>query len=325
MTDTRSGTGGDASRRLPAIVVVGAACRDIVEEDPRGWRLGGGVSYSALIVARLGLPTRAIVGVDEEAATAPELDVLRDAGVDLRLVPLARGPVFVNIEQPEGRHQLARQASDPLPAEALPDDWRASAGWLLAPVADELPDAWAEVAPADALVAIGWQGLLRELVPGEAVRRVAPTPGPIVRRADLASISKDDVDPAMPVDRLVGYLRDGATLVMTQGDRGGIVATSADDRVRLRHYPAVKSSRPVDPTGAGDVFLAALAAARIEPRLVGGRTGGHDLLLAAAAASLVLEDQGLAGVPDRAAVAQRMAQGAAAFDRAMAETSQPPR
>ena len=48
------------------MLVVGAACRDITEDDPRGWRLGGGVSYSALTVARLGVPTRAVIGVDED-------------------------------------------------------------------------------------------------------------------------------------------------------------------------------------------------------------------------------------------------------------------
>jgi sugar/nucleoside kinase (ribokinase family) len=297
----------EAPRDLPAVLVVGAACRDIATDDPRGWRLGGGVSYSALTVARLGLPTRAIVGVDEEAATASELDLLREAGVDVRLVPLRQGPIFVNIERPEGRLQLSHQASDPLPVEAIPEVWRSSRGWLLAPVAAELPDAWATAPPEDAIVAVGWQGLLRELVPGEPVRRIAPGPGPIIDRADLASISRDDVDRETPVDELVGFLRDGATLVVTQGDRGGIVAEIVGGRPRLRHYPAVPSAAIVDPTGAGDTFLAALTAARVEPRLVGGRIGaGYDLLMAAAAASLVLEGRGLLGVPDRAAISERM-------------------
>ena len=303
------------------MLVAGAACRDIVEDDPRGWRLGGGVSYSALTVARLGLPTRAVVGVDEEAATAHELDLLRDAGVDLLLVPLAVGPVFVNIERPEGRHQVAHQPSDPLPADAVPDEWLDSRGWLLAPVADELPDAWAGVPPDEAIVAVGWQGLLRELVAGESVRQLEPRPGPILGRADLASISREDVHPGTPVDALVGFLREGATLVVTQGDRGGIVATNAGGRVRLRHYPAVRSQRPLDAPGAGDTFLAALTAAWVEPRLVGGRKGGHDLLLAAAAASLVLEGRGLDGVPDREALSARMREGATAFDRGAAGSS----
>ena len=101
-----------------------------MDDDPRGWRLGGGVSYSALAVARLGLPTRAVIGVDEEASSAHELELLLDAGVDVVLVPLEKGPVFVNIERPDGRHQIARQPSDPLPIDAVPAAWRASRGWL---------------------------------------------------------------------------------------------------------------------------------------------------------------------------------------------------
>ncbi len=34
--------------RAPEVVVVGSASRDLVRDDPRGWRLGGGVSYAAL-------------------------------------------------------------------------------------------------------------------------------------------------------------------------------------------------------------------------------------------------------------------------------------
>jgi sugar/nucleoside kinase (ribokinase family) len=304
-----------ATDRPPTVVVVGAASRDLAEDDPRGWRLGGGVSYSALTTARLGLPTAAVVGVDAEAATASELDLLREAGVDVHLVPLAHGPVFVNIERPEGRLQLCGDHSDPVPVEAVPPAWRAAPGWILAPVAAELPPAWAEVPAAEALVAVGWQGLLRELEAGQPVRHVAPRPDPIVRRADLVGLSRDDVDRGIALADLYGLLRRGASLAVTQGDHGGLIVHGAhgdhDAALELRHYPAVPSHAAVDPTGAGDVFLAALAAARIEPRLVGGRIGqGFDLLLAAAAASLVLEGPGMFGVPLRDAVRQRMAEAA---------------
>jgi sugar/nucleoside kinase (ribokinase family) len=305
-----------ASAAVPAVVVVGSAARDLVDDDPRGWRLGGGVSYSALVTARLGLPTGALVGVDAEAARAPELDLLREAGVDVRLVELPHGPIFVNIERPEGRLQLCEDRSDPVPVEAVPAAWRRAPGWILAPVAAELPPAWASLPSADAFVAVGWQGLLRELVAGEPTHHVAPRPDPIVERADLIGLSRDDIDRDTELADLYRLLHRGASLAGTQGDRGGLIvhgARPARDEpaaaLELRHYPSVKSHRPVDPTGAGDVFLAALAAARIEPRLVGGRTGqGLDLLLAAAAASLVLEGPGLLGVPDRPAVRVRMAE-----------------
>ena len=315
MTDRAAEAGGPSDRAgtVPTVVVVGSASRDLTDDDRRGWRLGGGVSYSALTTARLGLPTGAIVGVDTEAATASELDLLREAGVDVRLVRLDHGPVFVNIERPEGRLQLCGDHSDPVPVDAVPDAWRAAPGWILAPVAAELPPAWADVPSPEAVVAVGWQGLLRELAAGEPVRHVAPRPDPIIRRADLVGLSRDDIDRGYPLADLYALLRRGSSLAVTQGDRGGLVVHGAHGdhaaELELRHYPAIPSRVTVDPTGAGDVFLAALAAARIEPRLVGGRIGqGFDLLLAAAAASLVLEGPGMFGVPMRDAVRQRMAE-----------------
>jgi sugar/nucleoside kinase (ribokinase family) len=295
-------------RPRPQVVVIGAACRDIARDDARGWRLGGGVTYSALTVARLGLPTGALVGLDDAAADASELDLLRAAGVDVRTYPLARGPVFENIERPEGRLQIAHSRSDPVPIEALPDDWSEAPGWILAPVAAELPDEWGSVPPPPSLVAVGWQGLLRELVPDEPVIHLEPDRSTILRRADLVGVSRDDLDRRLSLEVLCRLLRPGSTLAVTQGERGGIVAEVTEQGpTRMRRYPAVPSAGVVDATGAGDVFLAALAAARIEPRLVGGRLAhGADLLLAATAASLVLEGPGLFGVPDRAAVRERL-------------------
>jgi sugar/nucleoside kinase (ribokinase family) len=276
--------------------------------DPRGWRLGGGVTYSALTTARLGLATGALVGVDPRAATAPELDLLRQTGVDVRLVPLAHGPVFENVERPEGRHQRAFSPSDRIPVDAVPDAWRSAAGWILAPVAAELDDRWAAVPSAAAYVAVGWQGLLRELDEGRAVVRRAPAPSALLARADLVGISRDDVSTDTELTVLTSLLRPGTTLAFTNGDRGGLLVTSrAGGGPRVRHYPAVRSHAPVDPTGAGDVFLAALATARLELRLAGEPPShGADVLLAAAAASIVIEAPGLLGVGDRAAVHRRM-------------------
>jgi sugar/nucleoside kinase (ribokinase family) len=292
----------------PTIVIVGAASRDLTEDDPRGWRLGGGVTYSALVAGRLGVPTGALVGVDALSANAHELDLLREAGVDLRTVVLDRAPVFRNIERPEGRLQLSEGPSDVVPPESVPEDWLAAPGWILTPVAAELPDAWADAPSAEATVAVGWQGLLRELPVDAPVRHTTPGPGPIIARADIAGISRDDVDPSISLETLAGHLHPRATLVVTQGDRGGVVIEMGlDGGRRLRHYPPVRARAIADATGAGDVFLAAFAAARIEPRLVGGRiASGFDLLLAATAASLTIEGIGLHGVPDRSAVRERM-------------------
>lgn len=292
----------------PAIVVVGAAARDIAADDPRGWRLGGGVSYSALTTALLGVPTGALIGVDALAARATELDLLRAAGVDVRLVPLEHGPIFENIETPAGRIQRSHGPSDPVPPSALPEDWRAAPSWMIAPVAAEIPDEWAAAIPSDALVAVAWQGLLRELRPDDVVLHHPPGPSPVVARADILGVSRDDFDADIPLAALTAVMKDGAQLCVTRGARGGLAMTAGPDGPRdMKAWPPVPPDRIVDPVGAGDVFLASLLAVRTDPRLVGGRIAHNaDLLLAAAAGSLVLEGYGLLGVPDRLQVLTRM-------------------
>ena len=298
---------------LPHIVVVGAASRDRVEDDPRGWRLGGAVTYGALTIARLGLRVGALIGVDAEAAHAPEIAALREAGADVRPVALASGPVFDNIEEPTGRRQVAHATAAPLPVEALPPEWRDAPAWLLGPVAGELADDWARVPSDEALVAIGWQGLLRDVRAGQDVRRVAPGPSPLLERADLVAVSGTDFGPETRIDQVLGWLRPGATLLVTSGARGGLAADVGPEGLRrVHHYPALRPDRAVDPTGAGDVFLASVLAARAKPQLVGGRIAqNYDLLLAAAAASLLVEGPGLEGVPGRDAIRRRMSEVAA--------------
>ncbi|MBA2701574.1 MAG: hypothetical protein H0U58_07740, partial [Chloroflexi bacterium] len=200
-------TSADDSGSQPVqIVVVGAASRDIAPDDPRGWRLGGGVAYSALTTARLGLRTAALIGLDDQAADAHELGLLRRAGVEIRSHRLERGPVFENIERPAGRLQIVHSASDELPPEALPGSWAGAVAWILAPVAAELPDSWSTRPPALAVVALGWQGLLRSLTAGEAVRHIPPAPSAVLARADLVGVSRDDLDPAVELARLCRLL-----------------------------------------------------------------------------------------------------------------------
>jgi len=292
----------------PVVVVVGCAARDIVPDDPRGWRLGGGVTYGGLTLARLGLPTWVLVGVDALAAEAHELGALRDAGADVRLVRLARTPVFQNIETPEGRIQTCLEPGDPLPVQALPPDWRPASGWLFGPVAGELPNDWATVPPAGAVVAFGWQGILRDLPRGGRVRRRPPAPSPLLSRADIVGVSRHDVDPDIPVAQLWSLLAPGSTLLVTEGHLGGQEVRLVDgEPAARRRYPAIPPLAETDPTGAGDVFLAAYLAARVNRPLADGAGRGSDLRLAAAAASLNVEAQGLSGVPSLAAVMRRVA------------------
>jgi sugar/nucleoside kinase (ribokinase family) len=293
----------------PEVVHVGSACRDVAPDDPRGWRLGGGVTYSALTTARLGLRTVAVVGVDGPARTAHELDLIRGAGADLLLVPLDEGPIFHNVETPTGRVQTCVAPGRPLPLQSLPESWVRAPAWSIAPVAGEVLDDWADSIPDDAYVGVAWQGFLRTLRAGERVTRRPPAPSDLLARADVVGVSHHDLDPATPLAELFPLLRPAGRLLVTQGHEGGFLVTldAARRPASELRYRATRADRELDPTGAGDVFLAALISSAVRRALAGRADGRPDLAFAAAAGSLVVEGPGLSAVPDRASVLVRMA------------------
>ncbi len=290
----------------PDVVVVGAATRDLSDQDPRGWMLGGGVTFGALALARLGLRTGIVLGLDEEAAGATELELIRDAGVEIATVPLRSGPVFTNVETLAGRIQTCGSLSDPVPAEALPPSWRDAPAWVFAPIASELPDAWVSVPAPGACVAFAWQGILRRLTPGERVLPRAPEPSPFLARADILAASRHDVPSELTLREIGAWLGPSCDMLLTAGLLGGmLIHFEAGCPVRIRAYGSIPSRREVDPTGAGDTMLAGLVAAR----LVGGpeaRAGGRDLRLGAAAASLLVEGPGMNSVPTLSQIRERV-------------------
>lgn len=298
----------DARAQVPDVVVVGAAARDIDADDPRGWRLGGGVTYGALACARLGLRTGVVLGVDALAADAREIGLLETAGAEVVRVPLATGPVFHNVERPGGRVQTCHSVSTPIPTDALPDRWRAARAWMLAPVAGEVPDAWADVPPSDARVALGWQGILRHIAAGERVRPIAPSPSRLVTRAGLIGVSRHDVRPDTPLAMLLDLAGPGASLLLSAGELGGLLVRRSEGRLRGRMFPAIAATHEVDATGAGDVTLAALLCALV---LLDGVSNGSDgvsraLRFAAAAGGLTVEGVGLDAVPTRQRIEERL-------------------
>ena len=289
---------------------MGSACRDVAPDDPRGWRLGGGVTYATLTTARLGLRTAAVIGVDDTARTASELERMRDAGAEIMLVPLAEGPVYHNVETAAGRVQTCVRTGVPLPVPSLTASWLAAPAWQLAPVAGEIGDPWAGALPPSAYVAVAWQGFLRRLVAGERVARRPPRASPILARADLVGVSHRDVDPDTPIGALTALLKPGARLVVTRGHEGGLVVTvGGSGPEAVLRYAAEPSVREIDPTGAGDTFLSALVSTVVRPSLAdaGGNDEYPELRFAAAAGALVVEGPGLSAVPDRRAVLERMA------------------
>jgi 1D-myo-inositol 3-kinase len=290
------------------VIHVGNVAKDIVPDDPRGWRLGGGVSFAALTSARLGLRSAAIIGVDTVTRGARELDLLRDAGVAIMLVEVAQSPSFDNAEGPAGRRQVCLAPGVPLPVVAIPPAWAAAPVWLVVPVADETGPAWAAAVPPGARLALAWQGLLRTLVANTPTGRRAPMETALVRRADLISVSRHDLVAGTTLADLTALLRPGAELLVTEGVEGGLLATMTESgsprTMRYRSLPA----RQVDPTGAGDVFMAAYVAGSIVNQAAAADPWPVEAVVrwAAAGSAMSVEGLGLEGIPPRAELLARL-------------------
>lgn len=293
--------------RTPDVVIVGAATRDLNDDAPRGWLLGGGVTYGALALARLGLRVGVLLGLDDDAGTASELDLIRDAGADIVAVRLRKGPIFRNVETLAGRIQTCEGPSDPVPVAALPGRWRDVRSWVLAPVASEIQEEWAEAPAADAWVAFAWQGVLRHLEPGVRVRPLSPGPSALVGRANVVAVSRHDIPGDLPLRDIGQWLPPSGELLLTAGLLGGLLCRFEDHQlVAARAYPSVPSPVEIDATGAGDTMLAGLVAARLA---AGGDvcSRGRDLHLGALAASLLVEGPGMDSAPTLLQLRQRLA------------------
>jgi len=289
----------------PRVVVAGSATRDVDPSDPRGWRLGGTAPYVALGIARLGFPVGLLLGADDQAAGARELDLLGGAGIALAVVPLAEGPVFHNRETPDGRHQLCLSVGEELTPRALPTAWEAAPTLVLAPVAGELGVAWADALPGASLVALALQGTLRVLSPGRPTALRPPRRDALTVRADLLMVGRDDIAKAAVGDPLESLLaRPGQRMVVTAGASGALhLRRGADGRLAVRRFGIVPSGEVVDLTGAGDAFFAGWIAATLASQ---DSADWRALLVAAAAASLKVEGYGLAGLPTAVALRRRL-------------------
>ena len=126
-------------------------------------------------------PARAAHGGAHRASTRPaasasELDLLRDAGVDLLLVPLDEG---AGLRQPRDADRpgpdLLTRSGVPLPVPALPESWLAARGLVARPGRRRDRRRLGGGHPGRRPTwRVGWQGFLRDLVAGRAGRASRP-------------------------------------------------------------------------------------------------------------------------------------------------------
>jgi 1D-myo-inositol 3-kinase len=272
----------------PDFVAIGHVTLDRVGEATRP---GGAALYAAVTAHRLGLSVGLLTshaGDFPLDAVPPQIEVVTvDAPATTR---------FEHRYDAGLRSSLVTGRALPLGAADVPDDWLEAPLVLLAPVLDEV-DPLIAAEFAEGAVGAAAQGWLRAIGRDGAVSpRAWESPRLLLEKIQTLFLSTEDVlGQEASVVEWLQHLPIGA---LTAGAQGALLFVNGD-RYEVRPRPA----REVDPTGAGDVFAATF--------LVEYQRTADPWQAAAAAAcagSLAVEGEGWAAVPDRAALADALAE-----------------
>jgi hypothetical protein len=271
----------------PDFVAVGHVTLDRFED---GVRPGGSALYAAVTAHRLGASAAILTSHGGDfplEAVPPPIEV-----VTLE----ARATTVFEHHRTSGRRALRLvSTARPLGADDVPPDWRDAPVALLAPVAQEVDAALATAFESGA-VGAELQGWLRALDrEGMVVPQAWGGSRFVLGRLQAIFVSAEDVRGEEP--QVQEWVQHVPLAVVTAGAAGALLYVNGD-RYEVRPRPA----RPVDPTGAGDVFAAAF--------LVHYERDGDPWAAAEAAtcaASLSIEGEGWSAVPDAAALATALA------------------
>lgn len=239
----------------PEYVLIGNITADIA---PDSRLLGGTVSYSALTAVAFGLHVGLLTSA---AAGEPLLDQLRPV-LSLETVDAEQTTTFENIYTPSGRVQYLRgQASRP-GVEHIPTAWRSAPMLHIAPIAGELDETVGAIAHTfpHATSLLTLQGCLRRTDADQRVHFKQWFDRDALQHVDIVVFSEEDIVEAPEMER--EFAAGVRCLIVTRAEKGGTIYLNG---VR-RPYPTPQVEL-VHPTGAGDIFAAALLASL---RLVGG-------------------------------------------------------
>jgi ribokinase len=272
------------------IQVVGSVNLDIVASGARlprpgetvtGARIarhpGGKGANQALAARRLGAEVGLIACVGADAAADEALVLLRAAGIDL-------AGLRVDSQAPTGVALIAVAANGENQIVVAPGANDELGSDFLVPPSDALIVQLEVPLPALQRAASAATGLF--------VMNLAPAmdlPRDLLLRADLLVLNETEAE--FYGDRLQGL---PARVIVTAGGRGACMLQGGRELARARP-PTVT---PVDTTGAGDTFVAALTVALLE-----GRDDAAALAFACAAgAAATLTPGAQSSLPDRVAV-----------------------
>ena len=264
----------------PDFVVVGHVTRDTIGGAVRP---GGAALYAAVTAHRLGFS----VGMLTSHADDFPLDVIPPK-IEVVSVEAPQTTAFEHRDMDGVRALRVTSAARPLGVADVPPDWADAPMVLLAPVFNEVDPRLVTAFP-EASIGAAAQGWLRGLGPDGVVTAVTWEPPEfLVGSLQALFLSREDI--GQDAAGAVEMFQRVPLGVLTAGAEGALLFVNGE-RYEVRPRPTQER----DGTGAGDVFAAAF--------LIDYDRHGHPwdaAALAACAASLSVEGEGVSAIPERA-------------------------
>ena len=266
----------------PNYLMLGHITSDLL---PDGTTIPGGTAlYAARTAQRLGRHP-AIVSATATLPTDWPSDV------PVASVAGSYAPIFENRYTPNGRIQFLHGEAPPLTISDVPNTWRTAQIVHLGPILVETPlDIIANF--PDALIGMTPQGMMRQWQPPFPcqIHYTPFNPDPtLLARINILVMSIEDVHGDQSVAER--YAQHCGIVALTRGANG------ADIYLAGVPHPAVER----DPTGAGDVFAAALMVRYAETR-----NAIDAAQFAAVVAAASVEGLGISTIPDRPTIEARL-------------------
>jgi 1D-myo-inositol 3-kinase len=272
---------------VPEFLAVGHVTHDHVESGRI--RLGGAALYSSLTAHRLGKRAAVLTSLGEDFVGREAIE-----GIAVKVVQAPRTSTFRNVYDAGGRVQFVYEEAAFLAPGDLPVNWTRARVAYLCPVLHEFQEDMGE-AFTGSVIGVAPQGWMRTWDETGRVRGHRWEGFEcLLDRSQMVIVSEEDIAKQRGV---VEVFRKHAPIVIVTRAGQGATIFAGKRALTLGAYAAVER----DPTGAGDCFGSAFLIRYEE-------TGSIEeaARFASCVGALVVQEEGIAGIPEREAVESRM-------------------
>lgn len=275
---------------MQTYLLIGTVTKDLLPDN--NFTIGGTVTYATVVVKTLGWQPVVVTTAASDFVPPSYL-----ADIDWRILPSPHTTTFRNEYDSAGnRHQTIGPICKPINTADIPADCRQTSLVHLCPLAQELDPSITKIFDNSFLVSTP-QGWMRQWNSQGAVSLGAWVGADkILPTLHAAVISIEDIEGQWEI--AYNWAVQIPILIVTQGEDGCTVLYQGK-KIAVPPRPA----RPVDPTGAGDVFAAAFFIRFHE-------TGDlwQSARFANVTASMAIERPGPEGVPTRQEIESYLAE-----------------